>query len=497
MQNQKILFAASEAYPLMKTGGLGDVAGSLPIALKALRQDVRLIMPAYRDVLARAGTLVMVNPGLAGFSAPVRLLEGKLPGSQVKLWLVDAPALFDRPGNPYLGPGGKDWPDNAQRFALFARAVAAVARDEAGLDWRPDIVHCNDWQCGLIPALLSLDEQRPATVFTIHNLAYQGLFPPATFAELGLPPALWSPDGLEFYGRLSFIKGGLMYADMLSTVSPSYAQEIRTPEYGCGLEGLLNHRADRLTGILNGVDYREWDPRRDPLIAEPYTARDLSGKAANKAALQTRLGLPLEPQVPLIGLVSRLVEQKGMDLVVGILPALLAQPVQVAMLGSGEKRFETVFSDAMATHPRQFAVQIGFDESLAHLIESGADMFLMPSRFEPCGLNQIYSLRYGTVPIVRRTGGLADTVVDAAPDSLADGAATGITFEDATPQSLLAALQRAMALYRQPALWQQMIRAGMRQNFSWQRSAKEYLALYQRARYAQEAEDQSRRRGAV
>lgn len=484
MQNHKILFAASEAHPLMKTGGLGDVAGSLPAALKALRQDVRLIMPAYREVLARAGKLVMVNPGLAGFSAPVRLLEGRLPGSQVKLWLVDAPALFDRPGNPYLGPDGKDWPDNARRFALFARAVAAVACDQAGLDWRPDVVHGNDWQCGLIPALLWLDEQRPATVFTIHNLAYQGLFPPATFVELRLPPALWSADGLEFYGRLSFIKGGLMYADMLSTVSPSYAKEIRTPEYGCGLEGLLNHRADRLTGILNGIDYREWDPRRDPLIAEPYTARDLSGKAANKAVLQARLGLPLEPHVPLIGLVSRLVEQKGMDLMLGILPELLTQPVQVAMLGSGEKRFEAAFSDAMAVYPRQFAVQIGFDESLAHLIESGADMFLMPSRFEPCGLNQIYSLRYGAVPIVRRTGGLADTVVDATPDSLADGTATGISFEDAAPQALLAAIQRSMALYQQPVLWQQMVRAGMRQNFSWQHSAKEYLALYQRAKHS-------------
>lgn len=481
MQIHKILFAASEAHPLMKTGGLADVAGSLPVALKSLRQDVRLVVPAYRDVLARAGKLTLVNPALAGFSEPVRIMEGKLPGSSVKVWLVDAPAWFDRAGNPYLGPDGKDWPDNAQRFALFANAVAAVARNQAGLDWQPDVVHCNDWQCGLIPALLAQDATRPATVFTIHNLAYQGLFPADTFVTLELPPTLWSPEGLEFYGGLSFIKGGLVYADMLSTVSPNYAREILTPEYGCGLEGLLSHRAGRLVGILNGVDYHEWDPQRDTLIAQPYSARDLSGKAANKAALQARVGLPVAPEIPVIGLIGRLVEQKGVDLLLASLPEVLQQPVQVVMLGSGEKRFEAAFADLMAHHPQQLAVQIGFNEGLAHLIESGADMFVMPSRFEPCGLNQIYSLRYGTVPIVRRTGGLSDTVVDATPDNLNSGSATGIVFDEASAPALLAAFQRALVLYWQPLVWQQVIRAGMRQDFSWRRSAKHYLELYRQA----------------
>ncbi|MEQ6341082.1 MAG: glycogen synthase GlgA [Gammaproteobacteria bacterium] len=487
MQTHKILFAASEAHPLMKTGGLADVAGSLPVALKSLRQDVRLIIPAYRDVLARAGKLTLVNPVLAGFAEPVRILEGKLPGSTLKVWLVDAPAWFDRPGNPYLGPDGKDWPDNAQRFALFARAVAAVARNQAGLDWQPDVVHCNDWQCGLIPALLAQDATRPATVFTIHNLAYQGLFPLAplkvenTFKDLNLPPELWSPEGLEFYGGLSFIKGGLVYADMLSTVSPNYAREILTPEYGCGLEGLLSHRADRLVGILNGVDYHEWDPQRDTLIAQPYSARNLSGKAANKAALQARVGLPVVPEIPVIGLIGRLVEQKGVDLVLASLPEVLQQPVQVVMLGGGEKRFEAAFTELMVHHPQQLAVQIGFNEGLAHLIESGADMFVMPSRFEPCGLNQIYSLRYGTVPIVRRTGGLSDTVVDATSDNLASGSATGVVFDKATAPALLEAIQHTLTLYRQPSIWQQIIRTGMLQDFSWRRSAKYYLELYEQA----------------
>ena len=485
MPTHKILFAASEVHPLIKTGGLGDVAGSLPIALKAQRQDVRIIMPAYHDIIARAGKLTPVkfwiNPTLAGFSGTVRLLEGTLPNSKVKLWLVDAPACFDRPGNPYMSPQGHDWPDNAQRFALFARVVTAIAMNQAGLAWQPDAVHCNDWQCGLIPALLSLETTRPATVFTVHNLAYQGLFPAETFAALGLPASLWGIDSLEFYGQVSFIKGGLAHADMISTVSPTYAREIRTPAYGCGLEGLLNHRAERLIGILNGADYAQWDPQHDTLIPHHYNAQSLQNKAANKIALQTRFGLPVAAGIPVFAIISRLVEQKGIDLILGSLPELLRHNIQFIILGNGEPRYEAAFTAFATQYPNQVAVQIGFNEELAHLIESGADAFVMPSLFEPCGLNQIYSLRYGTMPVVRRTGGLADTVVDATPATLKEHTATGIVFNEATPTVLLSALERALALYQEPALWQQIVCTGMKQDFSWKHSAKQYLALYRQA----------------
>lgn len=485
MPTHKILFAASEAHPLIKTGGLGDVAGSLPIALQAQRQDVCIIMPAYHDLIIRAGKLTRIHPMLAGFPSGVRLLEGTLPNSKVKIWLVDAPDYFDRPGNPYMNPQGTDWPDNAQRFALFARVVVAVALNKAGLAWQPDIVHCNDWQCGLIPALLSLEATRPATVFTVHNLAYQGLFPAETFAALNLPASLWGIDNLEFYGQVSFIKGGLAHADMISTVSPTYAQEIRTPAYGCGLDGLLNQRAARLTGILNGADYTQWDPQHDTLIPFNYNAQSLHNKAANKAALQRQVGLPIAADIPIIALVSRLVEQKGIDLLLNSLPELLRHPlyhkIQFIMLGNGEPRFESVFSALAAQYPTQVATQIGFNEALAHLIESGADLFVMPSLFEPCGLNQIYSLRYGTVPVVRRTGGLADTVVDATPETLKNRTATGIVFSEATSPALLIALERALTLYKNQRLWQQVVSTGMKQDFGWKHSAKKYITMYQQA----------------
>ena len=325
----KILFAASEAHPLIKTGGLGDVAGALPAALHDLKQDVRLILPAYRAAMLGIGNLKVASLALQNDPYPIRLLEGKLPGSKVPAWLVDAPQYFDRAGNPYTGADGHDWPDNAARYASFARAVRAVALDQADLRWQPDVVHCNDWQTGLVPALLSLEAARPATVFTIHNLAYQGVFPAEEYQRLGLPAALWSVKGLEFYGQASYIKGGLNYADMLNTVSPTYAEEIRTPAFGCQLDGLLRERADRLTGILNGADYHEWDPATDPHLPHHYSAGALQGKAADKSALQQELGLPRAAEVPLIGFVGRLVEQKGVDLLAAILPELLQQPVQV------------------------------------------------------------------------------------------------------------------------------------------------------------------------
>lgn len=475
----KILFASSEAHPLIKTGGLADVSGALPKALHELKQDVRLVLPAYHDLLPQAGPLARVATlELAGVAAPVEILLGQLPETQIPLYLIAAPRYFDRPGNPYSAADGRDWPDNAQRFACFARAIVELAQDRAAMDWRPDLVHCNDWQTGLVPALLTLETTRPATLFTIHNLAYQGLFDWASFQELGLPYSWWSMHALEFYNRLSFIKGGLVFADRLTTVSPTYAEEIRTPAFGCGLEGLLNARADVLSGILNGVDYKQWDPSRDPHLPHPYQRRALQGKRDNKAALQRLSGLPLEPGVPLFAHVGRLVEQKGIDLVLEILPQLMQRRLQLILLGSGEARLEAALRSAQAKYPQQLAVRIGYDEPLAHQIEAGADAFLMPSRFEPCGLNQLYSLRYGTLPIVRRTGGLADTVVDANYAAIEQGSATGFVFESASPAALLNAIDRALALYSQADIWSQVVRNAMAQDYSWTRSAKRYQALY-------------------
>ncbi|MEO5572931.1 MAG: glycogen synthase GlgA [Gammaproteobacteria bacterium] len=476
----KILYACSELHPLIKTGGLGDVAGYLPVALKGLRQDICVVMPAYREVLARAGELTAVAQLIIpGAQAPVTVLEGRVPGTQIKLYLIDAPEYFDRPGGPYAGPEGYDWPDNAARFCVFARAVVSLALDRAGLNWRPDLVHCNDWQTGLVPALLAQESKRPATLFTIHNLAYQGLFSWAHFQSLGLPPQLWSTEAMEFYGQFSFIKGGLIFADRLNTVSPRYAQEIRTPEFGYGLEGLLNHRAAKLSGILNGVDYSLWDPRHDPYIAQNYNSLTLKLKAHNKADLQRRFALTEVKGLPLIAYVGRLVEQKGMDLLVKILPELMRYPIQIAVVGSGKKALEQTLIQCAAAYPGRMGVYIGYQEELAHCIEAGADMFIMPSRFEPCGLNQIYSLRYGTIPIVRRTGGLADTIVDTTPESMKSGAATGFMFDEPTPHALLAALLRAIGYFSSSHKWRALAKQGMQQDFGWQKSAQQYISLYQ------------------
>ncbi|MBI5462047.1 MAG: glycogen synthase GlgA [Gammaproteobacteria bacterium] len=479
----KILFASSEAHPLIKTGGLADVCGALPKALHDLKQDVRLVLPAYQDVLARAGQLSEVaRLTLTGSVEPVRVLEGTLPGTTVPVYLIDAPQCFDRPGNPYSGPDGSDWPDNAQRFAVFCRAIVELAQDRAGLHWRPDRVHCNDWQTGLVPALLSLESPRPATIFTVHNLAYQGLFDWARFQALKLPYTWWSMHALEFHGSLSFIKGGLVFADALTTVSPTYAEEIRTPDFGCGLDGLLTQRAAQLAGILNGADYALWDPASDPLLDAHFSRRSLKGKDANKQALQRLFGLPTDARRPLFAHVGRLVEQKGIDLVLDILPELMQRPLQLVMLGSGHAVLETALRTAQARYPDRLGVRIGYDEGLAHRIEAGADLFLMPSRFEPCGLNQLYSLRYGTLPIVRHTGGLADTVVDATPASLDAGTATGFVFDAATPEALLACIDRALHLYIQRTAWTRAVKTAMAQDFSWTRSAQRYLDLYRATR---------------
>jgi len=477
----RILFVSSEAHPLIKTGGLADVSGSLPPVLEALGEDVRLLLPAYRSVLQAQPDLPIISTlTLPGSALPVHVREGHLPGSTLPVWLVDAPHLFDREGGPYQDAHGHDWHDNAARFGLFCRAAVELAQDRAGLDWRADVVHCNDWQTGLIPPLLAREEHRPGTLFTIHNMAYQGRFSYADFVALGLPGHLWHWQAMEFYDQLNFLKGGLVFADWISTVSPSYAQEIQSADFAYGLEGVLQQRSDRLRGILNGVDYQIWDPALDPLIPHPYSADHPEGKAQNKAALQAHFGLPQRAGTPLLGLVGRLVEQKGIDLVLAALPELLThEDLQLILLGTGTDHFEHACRELAAQHPDKVAAFIGYDEALAHLIEAGADLFLMPSRFEPCGLNQIYSLRYGAVPIVRRTGGLADTVVHASDENLANGTATGLAFTDPSHHALGGAIRQALELYRHTPTWQALRRNGMSQDFSWEQSARQYQALYQ------------------
>jgi len=473
----KILFVASEAYPLIKTGGLGDVCGSLPPALIEQGADLRLLLPAYPEARDRTGALIPIaRLSLSGVAAT--LLEGQFPGTALKVWLLDHPPSWERAGGPYLDPLGRPWDDNAARFALLCRAACEIGLGRAGLDWRPDLVHGHDWQAGLVPALLSMEAARPATLFTVHNLAYQGVFPRASFGELALPSKLWTPEGLEFHGQLSFIKGGVGFADRLNTVSPTYAREICTPEFGCGLDGLLRHRGDRLSGILNGIDTRLWNPQNDPYLNHHYSADDLAGKRANKIALQSELGLNSDPGVPLAGFIGRLVHQKGVDLLLAALPQLDTMPLQIAVLGSGDAEYEQRLHAAAASRPGRMSVLIGYDEQLAHRIQAGSDFLLMPSRFEPCGLTQLHALRYGTVPIVHRVGGLSDTVVEEEPQRWANGDATGFLFDDASPEQLVAAITRAVTRYRDRPSWRQLVVNGMRQDHSWGQRALDYLDLY-------------------
>ena len=473
---KKILFVTSEAHPLIKTGGLADVSGSLPKALAELGVDVRLIMPKYQAI--KTAEEIYYKSTVRVNNADANILETRLPGTQVLVWLVDCPEFFDSPGNPYVDEDGEPWANSAECFALFCRIAVEVAMNRGYLDWAPDIVHCNDWQSGLVPALLSLEASRPATVFTIHNMAYQGLFPKATWVSLNLPKPLWNPDGIEFNGLLSFIKGGLSYADRITTVSLTYAREIQTADFGYGLEGLLGYRNDDLIGIINGIDADQWNPELDPNISERYGISTLNKKQFNKIALQNKHSLPVD-NIPVFALISRLVEQKGIDLVLECLPEMLTLPLQFVLLGRGDKRFEQQLSHFAETYPDKIAITIGYDEALAHLLEAGADIFLMPSRFEPCGLNQLYSQRYGTVPLVRKTGGLVDTVVDTLPETLSNNTATGFVFNEATSGALMETIKRALIVYSQPETWKQLQTSGMQKDYSWNNSAKEYMALYE------------------
>jgi starch synthase len=405
--------------------------------------------------------------------------EGSLEPDKPPLWLVDCPELYARVGSLYTDALGHEYADNARRFGLFSMLAARIALEQADVGWRPDVVHLNDWHAGLAAAWIHDAAPRPATVFTIHNLAYQGNFPPAQARALGLPAAWMSPDGLEFHGQMSFLKAGLVYSDAITTVSPGYAREIQTPEFGSGMDGVLAPRAAALTGILNGIDEEIWNPATDPHLAMRYGLHDVApGKRANRRAVQRRLGLAMDDDSLLAISIGRLAHQKGVDLFLEPAAAIDRPGLQFALLGTGDRAFETAFAEFAASRRGRVAVSLGHDEALAHLMEAGADVLLMPSRFEPCGLNQMYSQRYGTIPIVRRTGGLADTVVDATPAALADGSATGICFDHADAGAIGWAIGRAMELRRQPAIWQALQRTGMRRDFGWSRTAMRYAELY-------------------
>jgi starch synthase len=472
----KVLAVTSEIYPLIKTGGLADVAGALPAALKPEGVEVRTVVPGYPAVMAALSEGETVMTIGDSFGGAARLVAGKAKG--LDIIALDAQHLFARPGNPYLGPDGKDWPDNWRRFAALSRAAADVAL--GALDsYRPDIVHAHDWQAGLTFAYTHFAPSRPGSVLTIHNLAFQGQFSPTLFPALGLPAEAFGADGIEYYGAIGYLKAGLYYADRITTVSPGYAAEIRTPEEGMGMDGLLRARSGVMTGILNGIDEDAWNPKTDPHLAANYTKKTAAGaRALNKAAIQARLGLDPDPDAPLFGLVSRLTWQKGIDLLLANIPTIVGQGAQLAMLGSGDPGMEHGFSVAQGIHPGRIGSWIGYDEGLAHQVLAGSDAILVPSRFEPCGLTQLYGLRYGTLPVVARVGGLSDTVVDANPAALSRGVANGVQFAPVTYEMMKVAIERTAALYRQPELWKKLQTNGMAQDVSWTDPARRYAALF-------------------
>ncbi len=478
----RILFATAEIAPWVKTGGLGDVAGALPPALAQMGMEVSVLVPAYPAIIRAYPNQTFVahmpSPGGNLHSGDIWMVERE---DGVRMYLLHCSPYFTRPGGPYQDASGADWPDNAQRFALLSYAAAWLASDAGPLEHPPQVLHCNDWQTGLAPAYRRylLGGNGAPTVMTIHNLAYQGVFAPDILGAIALPNHAFAWDGVEYFGNISYLKAGLQLSEQLTTVSPTYAREVQSHELGYGLDGLLRFRANDLTGILNGIDKKVWDPARDPLLARKYNARSLDLKAENKLALQQKFELMPEPSSPLVGCVSRLTHQKGLDLLLAVADTVVGEGAQFAVLGTGDPWLQDAFRDLANRHPGRVGVYIGYDEALAHQIEAGADIFAMPSRFEPCGLNQMYSLRYGTLPLVRATGGLADTVRNLPAGAAEAGDANGFSFRDATSEALLGALRRALGVWRNRALWREMQLNGMKLDFGWRTSARQYLALYQ------------------
>ncbi len=476
----RVLFVSSEIYPLAKTGGLADVSWALPHALHRLGMDVRLLLPGYPHALDKVMNkrTVAKFEGLCGVDG-IRLISGMMPDAAIPIWLIDAPQLYRRDGGPYQNAEGCDWPDNDIRFAVLAHAGARIGMGIAGTEWRPDIVHANDWHTGLLPLILgAAAKPRPATLFTIHNMAFQGNFPLDRLARLQVSAHGCCPDGLEFHNQISFLKAGIGYSDRLTTVSPTHVKEILSPEFGLGLEGLLQQRSADLSGILNGVDYDIWNPASDLSLPATYGPSDIAGKRICKASLQHELGLAVAPDVPLMVFVSRIAHQKMADILLEILPWIAAQNAQFALLGEGERELENAFAACAHDHPHKLAVRIGYQEPLAHRMQAGADILLAPSRFEPCGLTHLYAMRYGALPIVRRTGGLADTVIDSGRQTIADGTATGFVFDAPAASDMTACIARALSLYAEPLTWRRIQRHSMQRDFGWAASASQYGSLY-------------------
>jgi starch synthase len=476
----KVLFAASEAAPFAKTGGLADVAGSLPAAIASLGHKMRVVMPYYRQVGSHASNLKHV----ATFPVPLGtweescdVLEGRM-GRDIIVYFIKKDIYYDRP--ELYRTARTDYPDNAERFIFFCRAIPELCR---AMNFRPDIVHCNDWQTGLVPLYLKkfYSEngalRRPKTIVTVHNLGYQGQFPKEDLRLTGLGSDVFTPEGIEFWGKINFLKAGLVYADSITTVSKTYSREIQTPEYGCGLEGVLLKRAKDLFGIVNGIDTKEWDPAQDRDIPKAYSVSRLGGKAECKKALSALAGLP-PSDGPLLGMVTRLADQKGLDLLTEALPDIMSLGAQIIILGTGDEKYHKILAEAARNWKTRMRVLLQYDDRLARRIFAGCDLFLMPSRYEPCGLGQMIALRYGTVPVVRKTGGLADTVADYNPKT---EKGTGFLFENYSAPALVEGMRRAVEAYQDRKRWKRLMQNGMKQDFSWERSAKEYVKVYRKA----------------
>lgn len=478
----KVLHAAAEVFPLVKTGGLADVVAALPPALARSGADARLLLPglpAIADAVVHQRTICEIGPVFG--AARITLRCGQLPHTHVPAYVIDAPYLYRRGGGPYQDADGAEWPDNLQRFALLGWVAAHLAAGELDAAWAPDVLHAHDWHAALACAYVAAHPATACTtVFTVHNLAFQGHFALADFPLLGLPASFMAATGLEFHGQLALMKAGLAFARRVTTVSPTYAREMATPDFGFGLDGVIRDRGADVSGILNGVDGEVWNPRDDAALVANYGADSLDGKAQCKRALQREAGLEPLADAPLFCIVSRLTPQKGVDLLLGATPALLGSGAQLFVLGSGDAELEAGVQAAARAHPGRIAVRIGYDEALAHRVIAGADVILVPSRFEPCGLTQMYGLRYGTLPLVRRVGGLADTVVDAG--DAANG--TGFVFDNPTPDALADAIARCAQAYRSREAWRMMMLRAMAQDFSWDSAAAAYLALYAQARAA-------------